>query len=469
MVAATPFAPLAGRRCRQADEGQYPNPCKPLCETSSSKCSRVTLEAAQFQLDDRQDDRLRPGCRLRQEESELKSALLQHKALSPAGLSERLFGLLFSGLVYPQIWEDPIVDMEAMQIRPGHRIVTIGSGGCNMLTYLSAEPARIDVVDLNPHHIALNRLKLSAFRHLPSHKDVVRFLAVEGTRTNGRAYDVFLAPKLDPATRAYWNGRDLTGRRRIGVFGRNIYRTGLLGRFISASHALARLHGINPEDFVKARSMREQRQFFDDKLAPLFERPVIRWITSRKSSLFGLGIPPQQFDELASLSREKSVAAVLRNRLEKLTCHFPLRDNYFAWQAFARATRGRTRASCALSSGIAIPSDSRQCGARRGPPCELHGASRRQARRLSRPLRAPRRTGLDDRPAAERPLDGDHPHADAGAVVIFRTAAEASILPGRLSTTLLDQWHYDAETSMRLGAEDRSAIYGGFHIYRKKA
>ena len=67
----------------------------------------------------------------------LKAALLRHKAFSKDGFSERLFGMLFSGLVYPQIWEDPIVDMEAMQLTPESRIVTIGSGGCNMLTYLS--------------------------------------------------------------------------------------------------------------------------------------------------------------------------------------------------------------------------------------------------------------------------------------------------------------------------------------------
>ena len=60
----------------------------------------------------------------------LKTALIQHKALTLDGLSERLFGLLFTGLVYPQIWEDPAVDMAAMQIRPEHHIVTIGSGGC---------------------------------------------------------------------------------------------------------------------------------------------------------------------------------------------------------------------------------------------------------------------------------------------------------------------------------------------------
>ncbi|WP_164924400.1 DUF3419 family protein [Sinorhizobium fredii] len=402
--------------------------------------------------------------------AKLKSALLQHKALSFAGLSERLFGLLFSGLVYPQIWEDPIVDMAAMQIEPGHRIVTIGSGGCNMLTYLSAGPARIDVVDLNPHHIALNRLKLAAFRHLPSHKDVVRFLGSTGTRSNAQAFDLFLAPTLDAGTRTYWNGRDLMGRRRIGVLGRNIYRTGLLGRFIAASHVLARLHGVNPADFVQARSMREQRQFFDDKLAPLFDRPVIRWITGRKSSLFGLGIPPQQFDELASLSEERSLAAVLRHRLEKLTCHFPLRENYFAWQAFGRRYplphEGDLPPYLQASNYEAIRNHADRVAVHHESFTDLLG--RKPASSVDRYVLLDAQDWMSDRQLYDLWSEVTRTAAP-GAVVIFRTAAEASILPGRLSSALIDQWHYDAETSSKLGIEDRSAIYGGFHVYRKKA
>lgn len=400
----------------------------------------------------------------------LKNALLQHKTFSLAGLSERLFGLLFSGLVYPQIWEDPIVDMEAMQLGPEHRIVTIGSGGCNMLTYLSAGPRKIDVVDLNPHHIALNRLKLAAFRHLPSHKDVTRFLATQGTATNVQAFDLFIAPKLDTATRSYWNGRDLTGRRRIGVFGRNIYRTGLLGRFIAASHLLARLHGVNPEEFVQAGSMREQRQFFDERLAPLFDRPVIRWITGRKGSLFGLGIPPQQFDELASLSSEKSLATVLRHRLEKLTCHFPLRENYFAWQAFGRRYplphEGELPPYLNARAYEAIRNNAERVEVHHASYTEL--LARKPAASVDRYILLDAQDWMTDQQLNDLWTEITRT-ADTGAIVIFRTAAEDSILPGRVSSALLDQWHYDAETSVKLGAEDRSAIYGGFHIYRKKA
>lgn len=413
---------------------------------------------------------LAPDAGYRTSNHKLKTALVQHAALTPAGLSERVFGLLFSGLVYPQIWEDPAVDMEAMQIRPEHHIVTIGSGGCNMLAYLSAAPERIDVVDLNAHHVALNRLKLAAFRHLPGHPDVVRFLARHDLQSNIHAYDLFIAPKLDAATRRYWNARGLNGQRRIAVFGKNIYRTGLLGRFIGLGHLIARLHGVDPRGLAETRSLREQRRFFDERLAPLFERPLIRWITRRKSSLFGLGIPPQQFDALASLSDERSLADVLRQRLEKLACHFPLKENYFAWQAFARR--------------YPLPQEGELPDYLRAGRHETIRANTERVRvhqESITTLLAGKMAGSVDRYVL---LDAQDWMSDAqldalwaeisrtaaeGAVVIFRTAACASLVEGRVSPALLSQWHYEADRSQALNLKDRSAIYGGFHIYRKAA
>jgi S-adenosylmethionine-diacylglycerol 3-amino-3-carboxypropyl transferase len=55
--------------------------------------------------------------------------------------------------------------------------------------------------------------------------------------------------------------------------------------------------------------------------------------------------------------------------------------------------------------------------------------------------------------------------AKPGARVIFRTAAEPSLLPGRLKDDVLSRWRYEAEQSLDFGARDRSAIYGGFHLY----
>jgi len=57
--------------------------------------------------------------------------------------------------------------------------------------------------------------------------------------------------------------------------------------------------------------------------------------------------------------------------------------------------------------------------------------------------------------------------AAPGARVIFRTAAEKSVIEGRIADTLRQEWTYLAERSAELNLQDRSAIYGGFHIYVK--
>jgi S-adenosylmethionine-diacylglycerol 3-amino-3-carboxypropyl transferase len=56
--------------------------------------------------------------------------------------------------------------------------------------------------------------------------------------------------------------------------------------------------------------------------------------------------------------------------------------------------------------------------------------------------------------------------ARPGARVIFRTAGEETILPAMLPEDLLAPWTYEEERSRELHARDRSAIYGGFHLYR---
>ncbi|RWH41775.1 MAG: DUF3419 family protein [Mesorhizobium sp.] len=400
---------------------------------------------------------------------EVGKAVYQNRALSKDGISERLFAFLFSGLVYPQIWEDPEIDIDAMQLGAGHRVVTIASGGCNILAYLTRSPARIDAVDLNAAHIALNRMKLEAVRHLPSQGDLFRFFGAADTSHNSKAYDRFIAPHLDPVSRHYWERRNWRGRRRIAVFDRNFYQTGLLGLFIAMGHRVAKLFGVDPAGIMKAENIGEQRRFFNEELAPVFDKKLLRWATSRKASLFGLGIPPAQYDSLIT-SGDGSMASVLKARLEKLASDFPLKNNYFAWQAFARRYPQPGEA--------ALPAYLEQRNYR-----TIRANTERVAIHHANLIKflAGKDAGSVDRFVlldAQDWMTDDLLNdlwteitrtASVGARVIFRTAAEPSLLPGRVSSSLLDQWRYEAEASREFSARDRSAIYGGFHLYVKRA
>src|SRR5215469_15181433 len=395
----------------------------------------------------------------------LKKAVRRNRALSREGLLERLFERLFQGLVYTQIWEDPEIDLEALELEASSHVVAIASGGCNVLSYLTADPAHITAVDLSRAHVALNRLKLVAASRLPSWEAFYRFFGAADDEANIAVYQRLIAPHLDAQSRHYWEGRSLQqwGRRRISIFARNAYRHGVLGRFIGLSHAIARAYGVDLRELLSARSLEEQRHFFETAMAPLFDKRAVRWATTNRLSLYGLGIPPAQYEALAGGT---DMRHVLRARLERLACGFSLSDNYFAWQAF-----GRSYADDA--SGPLPPYLRREhFDTLRARADRVEVLNRSVTEYLAGCADASRdRYVLLDAQdwmtdAQLNALWGEITRtARPGARVIFRTAAEPSLLPGRVLPEILDRWRYEAEQSLALSQRDRSAIYGGFHLY----
>ena len=393
-------------------------------------------------------------------------AVINHEGHTKEGLLERAFAFAFRGLVYAQIWEDPVVDMAALQIQPDSHVVTIASGGCNVLSYLTADPARITAVDLNTAHIALNKLKQIAARQLPDYTHFRRFFGEADSKKNVTAYRAYIRPHLDETSRRYWEGRDLIGRRRIGMFRSGAYKRGLLGGFIGAAHLVAKLYRIEPRLLLEAKDMEDQRRIFEAHMAPIFDKRFVRWLTDQPASLFGLGIPPAQYDALAG---DEKMAAVLRKRLERLACDYDLKNNYFAWQAFGRGYGRHEDAPL--------------------PPYleeRNYEAVKDRAERVS--INHANMTDWLSRQPKESAdryilLDAQDWMSDAqltalwyeisrtarpGARVLFRTAAEPTLLPGRLSDELLGRWRYHEAESQGFTRDDRSSIYGGVHLYSLK-
>jgi S-adenosylmethionine-diacylglycerol 3-amino-3-carboxypropyl transferase len=396
----------------------------------------------------------------------LNQAVRRNRAFSREGLLEIMFTWAFKGLVYPQIWEDPEVDMEALALTPECHVVAIASGGCNVLSYLIADPGRITAVDLSRAHIALNRLKLSAVRHLPSWQSFYRFFGEADEEANVAAYWRFLKDRLDTESRAYWEGRALSGfgRRRISMFSRNLYRYGLLGYSIGLGHLVARIHGVDLRKVLKARSLEEQRAFFDASVAPLFDSPIIRWASRRQLALYGLGIPPAQYAALGEGA--PNMATVLRERVEKLACDFSIAENYFAWQAFGRSYSDG-------GSGPVPPYLEREHFATirdRADRVEVLNRSfteylkSRELQSLDRYVLLDAQDWMSDAQLNDLWREITRT-AKPGARVIFRTAAEPTLLPGRVDDEVMEQWTYEADQSRELTRRDRSAIYGGFHLY----
>jgi len=396
----------------------------------------------------------------------IEDAVIRKDAKVTDKLLDKAFALAFKGLVYAQIWEDPVVDMEGLAITPDTRLMCIASGSCNALSYLTANPEQVTAVDLNRAHVALGQLKITAIKHLPNYERFHRFFAHADHKENAEVYKTMIAPHLDATSRAYWEKRDLRGRRRISYFTRGLYKKGLLGNFIGLAHVFAKLYKIDLSRVLAAQSLEEQREVFERELAPVFDKTFIRWLTDQPASLFGLGIPPAQFEHLAG---DERMAEVLRRRLEKLACDFEIKDNYFAWQAFGR---GYSR-----SEGAPLPPYLQRA----------HWEAMRERIGRLDVLRANMVDWIGAREAASMDrfvlLDAQDWMNNAqlddlwgritrasrpGARVLFRTAAEPSLLPGRLDEAILSRWRYLDDVSADCTRRDRSSIYGGVHVYELK-
>src|ERR1700720_2135112 len=267
----------------------------------------------------------------------IADAVRNSRSDAEATIWDRLFAFWFRRLVYPQIWEDPEADLAALQLPLGSTIVTISSGGCNALSYLTAQPAQVYAVDLNEAHLSLLKLKLAGIRALSGYAQFWQFFGEGASPSNSDLYRDRLRPMLDAEARAYWDKRNIIGRPRHAYFTDGFYRHGMLGRFIGLAHLLAKFARIDLEALLTGKTDAPERIEALDRLHRLFHSPLARLITGPPALLFSLGIPPQQ---RALLGAGAPLNEVLHERLLRLINGHPNETNYFAWQALHRSYPG---------------------------------------------------------------------------------------------------------------------------------
>ncbi|MGA8898016.1 DUF3419 family protein [Bradyrhizobium sp.] len=383
-----------------------------------------------------------------------------------ATIWDRLVAFWFRRLVYTQIWEDPVADLAALRLPLGSTIVTISSGGCNALSYLTAQPAQVYAVNLNEAHLALLKLKLAGIRAFSDYSHFWQFFGAANASANSSLYRERLRPLLDVQARSYWDKRNLMGRPRHAYFTDGFYRHGLLGRFIGLAHLAAKLSGIDPELLLNGRPDAPARIEALNRLDRAFHSPLARLIMATPALLLSLGIPPRQ---RARLGGGAPLNDVLYQRLLRLIDGHPNDINYFAWQALHRGYAGpgdrclppylqRRRYECMRNgAGLIIP----------------HHASLRQfleslpAREVDAVILLDSQDwmAIDETRALWNAIDRagrDDVH------VIFRTAGEGSPIESDELATLRRTWRRDDERSAVGFALDRSGIYGGFHCYGRR-
>ena len=402
----------------------------------------------------------------------LQSAVQSEKATSKQGILQKLFAVWFDAFVYNQIWEDPRVDLQALELNEKSRILTISSGGCNALNYLCESPESVTAVDLNRHHIFLLRLKIAALANLPTYDDFFNFFGHGKHETNLANYKKFIAPNLDAETREFWESNGFFGNllhgKRINYFENGgLYEHSRNGYFLRFFHKFSRILGCKPEELLKAKTPEEQASLYEKYLNPFFDSFVIQAIGKMPVTMFGLGIPPQQYDELKKdLKEGGTIIDIYRERTKRLAVEYPIYENYFAWQALGRKYDTENRQ--------AVPEYLKE---------ERYKTLKANAGKISADVgsvtdkikHSPKDTfnrfvflDAQDWMNAEIMTDLWSVIAEKGEVgsrIIFRTASSASPIETNLPDELRDRFQYEEEFSRELFKQDRASIYGGFHLY----
>ncbi len=224
---------------------------------------------------------------------------------------------LASRLSYAQCWEDWRVLVDALDVGPDDRVLSVASAGCNSLA-LALRGARVVGIDLSPQQIALCELKLAG-GWLP----YGRFQVLLGLRP-GDPLDAYgeIEHRLSRMARAWWNANPQLisdGLLSAGKFER------YLGTF--TRRVLPLIHRRSTiEALIDAKSPAEQRAWHDRHWSTRRWRGLFRVFFSRRV-MARLGRSPEQFAQV-----EGSVAERILARCDDVLGGQSLHDNpYVQW------------------------------------------------------------------------------------------------------------------------------------------
>jgi S-adenosylmethionine:diacylglycerol 3-amino-3-carboxypropyl transferase len=181
----------------------------------------------------------------------------RQKVATPDRLSRRAFNGASDGrLLFAQVREDPVLEIDALRVRAGGRYIVVGSGGCTALSLVAAGAGHVAAVDLNKTQNHLTELKAVSLG-LVSPWEYQGFLGAEPMQGKRRAriYGAVREHLSAEAVR-YWDGH-------VELIENGVLGAGASEKFIRILAGIIRA-GVHPRSRIKrllaCRSLEEQRR-----------------------------------------------------------------------------------------------------------------------------------------------------------------------------------------------------------------
>lgn len=221
------------------------------------------------------------------------------------------------GIQYSMCWEDPFILLKALNISEKDKILSIASGGENVLAMLLKNPKEIVAIDINKEQIYLLKLKLAAIKNL----DFNEFVEFLGFLPSDKRIEIYtrIRDELSKEEIEYWNNNLAnikTGVIHSGKFEKylKIFRRFFLPLIVSKNKIL---------NFLSLDTLDKQEKYFNRYWNNWRFKLLFSIFFSKKGLSYGRSkdyFKHSNQNDLASYYFEKT-----KNSLTKI----PIRDNFF--------------------------------------------------------------------------------------------------------------------------------------------
>ena len=220
------------------------------------------------------------------------------------------------------------MDRQALDLGSSDNVLVITSAGCNALDYALTGPNRVFAVDANPRQNALLELKIAGIRAL----EFEDFFAVFGNGWHGEfetLYRECLRPQLSPYAQSYWDRNqnwfaNQDTRDSFYYYG----LSGLVARGFRTYLSLQPKLRKALEQLLAARSLDEQRDIYESRVAPALWTKPVEWTLGRQFTMSLIGVPHPQRKEVQR-QHSGGVAGFVREAIEFVAHNIPIWTNYF--------------------------------------------------------------------------------------------------------------------------------------------
>lgn len=330
--------------------------------------------------------------------------------------------------MYNQVWEDYGVDRAALAVGGDDVVLMITSGGCNVLNTLTESPRRIVTIDSNAGQRDLLASKIGFIRR--------------------GDYD------------GLWQEYGVPAQRERG----SVYARGSYGRFAWVRRYFHLAIGRDRiRSFAGSATLQEQRDIYLSDIEPRLFSPAARVMPAALAAVCGM-----HWRQVASTLRYGRflLPSVCRDTLRHVMTSFPIRDNYYWHQMLTGEYASQLHCPAYLQRRhfshlrqMVDRVDNRHgdmIAYMRGVP----PATFSKANLLDVPdflSRARRLTLFRELRRVCAP----------GARILYRSFAPDAPVPAECNGDSAEGLRFDHQLSRRLTRAERTASYGGVHLYTR--